>query len=487
MAGKSSKLAGMRIALVFPDFLEQQLASYQDTARYLGKVPPLSLLYVAGALEAEGATVLVVDCIAANIGVEEAARRVAAWGPDYVGFTLATVDWAGSLRWAQTFKDRLGVPIIVGGIHMECYPAETLTHECIDLGFIGHADAGVADVLVAHHAGRSLDGLPGAVFRRDDGTVQVNEPVPRPRSGDDMPGPARHLTDLDAYFSIVSTEHRYSSAMSNFGCPFGCTFCILRNDKLRQRSALSVVDEMERAHYELGIREMDYFDPVFTMRRDRVHAISEEIIRRGLHKKVAWSVRARPDTVDEDMLAAMWKAGARRIFYGLESGDEALRRRVTKRMCSNERMSQVLRATHDQGFEVLAFVMIGNPGETEQTVAATRDLLLDNPIDLLQISSLFPLPKTPIYQELVARTGRDSWKDHVLHGTPVLPVERLDTDLDDARIRQLTAETYMRFYYRPRFLRFALGRARRPAQLRRGVVAAAGIASSWAQRRSVRS
>ena len=215
------RLAGLRVALVFPDFLEQQLASYQDNGRFLGKVPPLSLAYVAGALEAAGAEVLLVDCIALGLHVDEAAGRVKAWRPDYVGFTLATVDWAGSLRWIQVFHERVGAPVIVGGIHMECYPAETLTHPCIALGFVGHADAGLVELLAAHHAGEPLDALPGAVFRRDDGSVQVNPPVPRPRGDDEMPRPARHLLPLDRYYSIVSTEHRYTAAMSNFGCPFG--------------------------------------------------------------------------------------------------------------------------------------------------------------------------------------------------------------------------------------------------------------------------
>lgn len=481
-AGPSLRLAGLRVALVFPDFLEQQLASYADNTRFLGNVPPLSLAYVAGALEAEGAQVLLVDCIALGIHVDEAVRRVAAWRPDYVGFTLATVDWAGSLRWIETFQQRLGVPVIVGGIHMECYPAETLTHACIALGFIGHADAGLAEVLAAHHAGQPLDPLPGAVFRRDDGSVQVNPPVPRPRADDLMPRPARHLLPLDRYFSIVSTEHRYTAAMSNYGCPFGCTFCILRNERMRQRSATSIVDEMEACHHDLGIKEIDYYDPVFTMRRDRVFQVCDEVVRRGLHKRVIWSVRARPDTVDPQMLDAMWKAGCRRVFYGLESGSEVIRRRVVKRMCSNEEISSVLQATHDRGFEVLAFVMIGNPGETADTVRQTQEMLLSGSIDLIQVASLFPLPKTPIYQDLIDRTGRDPWRELVLHGTDIHPLQRLDTALDDDEIRRLVARTYMRFYYRPAFVRFALRRARNPAQLKRGAAAASGIAQSWARR-----
>lgn len=476
------RLAGLRVALVFPDFLEVDLASYQDNGRFLGTVPPLSLAYVASALEAEGAEVLLLDCPALRIGREAAATRVAEWGADYVGFTLTTVDWAGSLRWMQTLHERVGAPILVGGIHMECYPAETLQHACIAVGYVGHADAGLAELLKAHHAGQALDDLDGAVFRRDDGTVQVNPARKRPRTDDEMPRPARHLLPLDAYFSIVSTEHRYTAAMSNFGCPFGCSFCILRGEPLRQRSAISIVDEMEHCHSDHGISEIDFYDPVFTMRKDRVHAVCHELTRRGLHKKIVWSVRARPDTVDRTSLDAMYRAGCRRIYYGIESGSEAIRRRVTKRMCTNEQMLQVLEQTRARGFEVLAFVMIGNPGETEATVRETQRLLRDGAIDLVQVASLFPLPKTPVYQALCDASGQDPWRDHVLHGASIHPVSRPDTELDDARIRRLVASTYIRFYYRPSFLRFALQRARHPVHLRRGLDAAKGIATSFLTR-----
>ena len=45
--------------------------------------------------------------------------------------------------------------------------------------------------------------------------------------------------------------------------PYGCEFCILRASPVRQRSAISIVDEMERSYFDHGIREMDFYDPVF--------------------------------------------------------------------------------------------------------------------------------------------------------------------------------------------------------------------------------
>jgi len=474
----SGRLSGLRVALVFPVFIDVELASYQDNARYLGSIPPLSLGYVAAVLEQAGAEVLLLDCPTLGMRIERAIEVVRAFAPDYVGFTLATVDWLSSLTWMKGFRDALGGPIVVGGIHMECYPLETMTHDCITLGLVGHADQGLVQLLETHQLGGDLSRVPGACFRDADGEVVLVPEGKRPRTDEGMPFPARHLWPTEKHFSIVSTEKYFTAAMSNFGCPYRCEFCILRGDALRQRSAESVVDEMEYCYRELGIREMDFFDPVFTMKRDRVFAICDEVKRRGLDSMV-WSIRARTDAIDEEILDALWAAGCRRIFYGIESGSNEILQRVDKRQTSTDHIRHNIAATKKRGFEVLAFVMIGNPLETRTTVGMTRRLLKEAPIDLVQIASLFPLPKTPIYEQLMAMTGTDPWREHILHGTPMKPTLRLDTSLDDEQIRHLVTQTYMAFYFRPSFAKFALSRITQPAQLLRGLEAAAGITRTF--------
>jgi radical SAM superfamily enzyme YgiQ (UPF0313 family) len=472
------RLAGLRVALVFPTFLDVELASHQDNAKFLGAIPPLTLGYVASVLRDGGAEVLLLDCPTLGMKLPAAVATVKAWNPDYVGFTLATVDWLSSLAWMTAFHTEVGAPIVVGGIHMECYPKETLTHDCIALGIAGHADVALVDLLETHQSGGDLSVVPGAVWRNDEGEVVVNLEAPRPGTDEGMPYPARELWPTEQHFSIVSTERNFTAAMSNFGCPFRCEFCILRGDALRQRSAKSIVDEMEYCYHEFGIREIDFFDPVFTIRRDRVYQICDDIDRRNL-KGLIWSIRARTDALDPALLDRMWKSGCRRICYGIESGSNLILRRIDKRMKSTEHIGEAIRATKARGYEVLAFVMIGNPFEDRRTVGMTRRLLTSLPIDLVQIAGLFPLPKTPIYEEIMARTGVDYWREHILHGTPVHPVTRLDTDLTDAEIDLMVTETYMHFYFRPRFAKFAMSRMKEPEQFKRGLAAATGISRTF--------
>ena len=114
----------------------------------------------------------------------------------------------------------------------------------------------------------------------------------------------------------------------------------------------------------------------------------------------------------------------------------------------------------------------------QETVALTRQFLLDLPIDLVQVASLFPLPKTPIYRDLVAQTGVDFWREHVLHGTPVKPFPLLETDLTCDEVDRLVSRMYASFYFRPAFLKLAARRIGKPVTLKRGLRAAAGISKS---------
>ena len=182
-----SRLAGLRVALVFPTFLDADLASHQDNARFLGAIPPLSLGYVAAVLRDAGADMLVLDCPTLGMGLTRAVDVVKAFNPDYIGFTLATVDWRCSLEWMQRMKKEVNADILVGGIHMECYPAETLTHECIKLGLVGHADIALVDLLATDQEDGDLSQVPGAVYRDESGAVVVVPEAPRPGQEGDMP------------------------------------------------------------------------------------------------------------------------------------------------------------------------------------------------------------------------------------------------------------------------------------------------------------
>jgi len=81
--------------------------------------------------------------------------------------------------------------------------------------------------------------------------------------------------------------------------PTGAFFCKLSLQKLSARSPELVADELE-AIARAGFENVELYDDTFTWQRERVLKICEEIISRQI--KLGWSVRARVDKVDYEML-----------------------------------------------------------------------------------------------------------------------------------------------------------------------------------------
>lgn len=361
-------LSGLRIALIFTPYKESEYeVVLKETRKHLGVIPPITLAYVAAILERAGADVTVVDLGAEPLSQQGFASRLRAFAPDVVGFTLNTYHFHHTLRWIRRARQIVDARILVGGAHFTIYPAESMSHPEIDCGVVGDAQGTVEPLLAALTAGDFPHDLPNVAFRHD-GEVVVTPRQQRRIRLQDMPPPARHLLPNARYNSLISKRKNFTVMMSSRGCPFRCAYC--ENTYIRPdfREARDVVDEMEQCWRDHGVREVDFFDASFTTRKRRVHAICDEIRRRGLD--VSWSVRTRVDLVDEPMLRAMAAAGCTRVYYGIESGVPEILANLN-RTTDIDTVRRMVAATRRAGVAAFGYFMFGAPGETEQTLRRT--------------------------------------------------------------------------------------------------------------------
>ena len=140
-----------------------------------------------------------------------------------------------------------------------------------------------------------------------------------------FPNPSRELFDNDAYKKYYSKKFGYTTTaiMSSRGCPFSCDFCskpVFGND-FRARAASNVADEIEEV-ISLGYSRIWFADDCFTLDRERLIGICDEIIERGL--KIGWECLSRVDTLDSETVDKMKQAGCIRMFFGIESGNDSI-------------------------------------------------------------------------------------------------------------------------------------------------------------------
>jgi anaerobic magnesium-protoporphyrin IX monomethyl ester cyclase len=279
------------------------------------------------------------------------------------------------------------------------------------------------------------------------------------------PFPARHLLDNSLYFSFISKYKNFSCFLTSRGCPYKCIFCEQGSKPFRARTPKNVVDELEICVNEQGIRELDFFDSSFTIRKDRVIAICDEIQRRKLD--IVWAARTRVDCINDDVLRAMRSAGCTRIYYGIESGNREVLATL-KKSTSFEMYRDVIRRTRANDIHSFGYFMVGNPYEDDATVRQTIRLALSLDLDYAQFSKVTPMPATEMYTLLLEATGRDYWREHIEAGIDD-DIPRPLCDMTDAEIQRYTRLAYLRFYYRPRFIARTLSRMRSREEFTRSV------------------
>jgi radical SAM superfamily enzyme YgiQ (UPF0313 family) len=137
------------------------------------------------------------------------------------------------------------------------------------------------------------------------------------------------------------------------------------------------------------------------------------MIKEDLHKKIKWAANLRVDAVDKELFKVMKKAGCVQIVYGCESGSQRILDRLQKKT-TVEKNYEAIRLTKEAGLTVEANIMIGLPEETEEDFLATIEFLKKAKPDRINRGKFYPLPGTPIYEELL-KEGKikklNDWND----------------------------------------------------------------------------
>ncbi|MCB9475920.1 MAG: radical SAM protein [Deltaproteobacteria bacterium] len=425
-----------------------------------GVFPSLSLAYVAGVAEHAGYQIQFIDAHALGLSKKETVRRIKEFDPDLVAYTLTTYLFHQNLEWIDHIKQATGLPQLVGGVHMGIYPKESFHHSSLDYALTGEAEEALPELLDAINNGRDLSQVTGIVYRDEDGNPVVTPPRALFRDVDNAPFPARHHLPNHLYYSFISQYRNFTALITSRGCPFRCIFCEQGGLRFRPRSPENISDEIDECVHVHGIKEFDFFDSSFTTQKKRVIKICEEIINRGQHEHIAWAIRSRVDLINEEMLRYLKEAGCKRIYYGIESGNEEILKTL-KKETTIQRIKEVVRETNKVGIDTFGYFMVGNPGETEETVNETIQLAKEIDLDYAQFSKVTPMPATAMYDMLLEENGgKDYWREFVITPKDDLYIPRPKCDMSEEQVQRLARKAYLKFYFRPRYILFALLRVK---------------------------
>jgi radical SAM superfamily enzyme YgiQ (UPF0313 family) len=378
--------------------------------------PHLGLISLAAVAEAAGHEVEVFDpkWHVTRGGLDydgtlyrRAAERIAESRPDAVGFTTLGCSFIFTLNVARHLEHLLpGAPILLGGPHATILHREMLAEfEVFDVVVRHEAEDTLLLVLEALGGGRGFEGISGVSWR-SGGAVKANPGAPAIEDLDRLPMPAYER------YPIAELGLDNLRIDAGRGCPFHCTFCSTASffgRNYRLKSPQRLVGELDALHERYGFTDFKLNHDLFTVNRKKVLAFCEAVAGRGY----TWGVSARVDCVDEALLEAMWGAGCRGIYFGIETGSRRMQKVVQKRL-DLDLVEPTLDVTERLGMRTIVSFITGYPEESPEDQDATLDLLggcfrRDRELFTTQLHMLTPEPGTQYYETLGDRLLYDGY------------------------------------------------------------------------------
>jgi len=446
----------MKISLINPN-----LSTSDRYGKALGKVgpttEPLGLAYLAAAIKQKRNDLIeIIDAAALNYSEKDLFLHLKKSNPDLVGVTVLTPMYKRAKETVELARKACPyATIILGGPHATIFPQETLKDiENADFILVGEGERTITELLNAIEDGRGFNLVKGIVYRRK-GEIKITKPREYIKNLDDVPLPLRGLLPMQKYKPAPTYYQRLPShiMLVSRGCPYHCVYCSkIFGNTYRHNSIPRVIEEMKVLIYKYKVKEIIFRDDTFTIDREFVKSLCEEIIKQNF--KIKWTCMTRVNIVDEKLLNLMAKAGCWSIHYGVESGSQRLLDLIEKGI-KLEQVKKAFEWTRKAGIEIKAFFMLGLPTETKEESLQTLKFIKECDADWVQVTITVPYPGTKLYT-LAQQDGTLKslkWEDYqTWAGWADKELVYVPKGRDPEELKMLQKKAMRDFYLSPKFV-----------------------------------
>lgn len=339
---------------------------------------------------------------------ETIAEETAREKPDLVGISsLFSPYYREALRCASAIKEKMNVPILLGGSQVSAMPDFMLSHPEVDWVIRGEGERPLVELLKALKRGKGLDRVPGLGFKKQ-GELFLNRAAVNFKSGE-LPFPdlsdfpkERYLFEKKPLCFIIASR----------GCPYRCSFCSVHctfGHSYRKRSPDHILNELKQRYTE-GYRVFDFEDDNFALDRKETLELCEKITAAFPQKDIQllamngicyW-------TLDGDVLEKMRQAGFTHLNLSLVSLSGGLLRKI-RRPHSLPKYRAIVKKAAALGFKTVAYQILGLPGESVGSMIKTLCANARLPI-LLGASPFYLAPGSRLAENFAAPAEEDIFK-----------------------------------------------------------------------------
>jgi anaerobic magnesium-protoporphyrin IX monomethyl ester cyclase len=446
----------MKILLLNPPTTDQRAfiregRCNQEQGAWTTQWPPITLATAGAMLETQGHAVTILDCAAQVITRSDLLGRICATPYALIAWATATPSITSDLTLANEIKAlRQDTFTAVFGTHVTAMADACLqTTPGLDAVICHEPEATLVDLATALCDHRDLTGVAGISFKDSAGQLVHTRIRPFISDLDSLPFPAWHLVDLECY-KLPLLGKRFVILLPLRGCPYSCTFCTAQTyygNRLRRRSVPRMMEEITSIIKRFDIRNFFIWADTFTVDRTYVMKFCDQLLQQGL--AIRWTCNSRVDTIDQEMLYAMAKAGCWMISYGIESGNQGILDAIQKKI-TVQQSHDAVKMAKQAGLQVAGHFVLGFPGETEETLRETITLAAALDVDIAQFYVATPFPGSELYEHAVQQgwitdqSFEEFSQNHAVMQLPTLP---------PATVNAYRRKGFLTFYLRPKQLR----------------------------------
>ncbi|MBL7178296.1 MAG: B12-binding domain-containing radical SAM protein [Desulfobacteraceae bacterium] len=343
--------------------------SDKNTCAFSNHFPPLSLGYVAGLTPSDWEIEL----------LDENWEEFVLQKADLVAISAMTIQANRAYEICNIYR-KMGIPVVVGGIHVSMLPEEALNYATSVV--IGEAEGLWQNVIEDF-----TNGTLKRIYKSSSYPSLSNMVIPR-----------RDLFNKKYLFDVIQTSR---------GCPFNCDFCSVpafNGREYRLRPVSEIIEDLKTIRKKFVFIVDDNIVGYGKENEERAIALFEGMIKSGIKKY--WVSQASINVSEnEKLLQLMKKSGCLGLLIGFESTDVQTLRKSgkTQNLRKNESPAElykdVINKLHKYGIAVDGYFCYGYE-DTQKSILNSFEYILKSGIDIINTPILVPSPGTGLYQKI---------------------------------------------------------------------------------------
>lgn len=433
--------------------------------------PPLWAQMLSQGIKSRGHSTRILDCIMRQLSLPELVKEIEKLSPRLIVMCIygqnpiaSTHTMHGAGLTTRYIKEQLPETriLFVGG-HVSALPEQTLREEKADFVCKGEGLETILSLLQTDlHTNSSLEKVPGLWFREGN-TISKGPLSPStPEDQLDLVYPGLDHDEINYHdyrapnwfcLDDLSTRDNYASLYTSLGCPFQCSFCCI-NSPFEKKTFRRWSTELMLKQFEVfaarKVRNIKIADEMFVLYDDHYLKLCQELATRDYGFNI-WAF-SRVDTIKEQNLKIMKKAGISWLVLGIESISKEIRKGVNKGNYSKEKIKETIQKIHDAGIHVHANFLFGLPDDNLESLQENFDFSMEINVETANYYCAMALPGSALYFEALKNNWPlpKTWAGYSQHGPETLPLPTKHLKAEE--VLAFRDQAWLLYHHNPQYL-----------------------------------